>query len=153
MAVYEHPLLKFDSTCFLLQMAFRDGMFPGIATPAQLWEQRVPEGEPLLELRKDPSKLGLPVLRTVTRHGGLSDKMLDESTFRYYFQQMTCNAGYYGVLTIHALRRALANVVDSKLSFSASPPDVRRCYLPVSRDCHSWGEKQAPRLGLVGRVQ
>ena len=85
MAVYDHPLLKFDSTCFLRQMAFRDGMFLGIATPAQLWEQHVPEGEPLLELRKDLLKLDLLVLRTVTRHGGLSDKMLDESTFRYYF--------------------------------------------------------------------
>ena len=141
MVVYEHPLLKYDSTGFLLQMVFRDSIFLGIDTPAQLWEQRVPEGEPLLELRKDPLKLDLPVLRTVTRHGGLSDRMLDESTFRYYFQQMTRNAGYYGVLTIHALQRALANVVDSRFPSSASPTDVRRCCLPPSRNCHSWGEK------------
>jgi hypothetical protein len=45
----------------------------------------VPEGEPMMEFRRDPSKLDLPVLRTVTRHGGLYDRMLDESTFRYYF--------------------------------------------------------------------
>lgn len=142
MAVYEHPLLKFDLTGFLLQMVFRDGMLLGIDTPAQLWEQCVPEGEGMLELRKDPSKLDLPVLRTVTRHGGLSDRMLDESTFRYHFQQMIRNAGYYGVLTIHALRRALANVVDSKFSLLALPPtDVRCCCLPPSRNCHFWGEK------------
>ena len=124
MAVYEHPLLKFDCTGFLLQMAFRDGILTGFDTPAQLWEQRVPEGEPLLELRKHPSKLDLPVLRTVTRHGGLSDRMLDESTFRYYFQQMIRNAGYYGVLTVHALRRALANAVDSQFADFSSFPTV-----------------------------
>jgi len=90
-------------------------------------------GEPLLELRKDPSKLDLPVLRTVTRHGGLSDKMLDESTFRYYFQQMTRNAA----CSPFVLCGALANVVDSKFPSSASPTDVRRCCLPPSRNCHS----------------
>jgi hypothetical protein len=71
-------------------------------------------GEPFLELRKHPSKLDLPVLRTVTRHGGLSDRMLDDSTFRYYFQRTVLTAGYYGELTIHAFRRAVANAVDSK---------------------------------------
>ena len=104
--VYEHPLLKFDSTGFLLQMAFKDGIFPDFDIPAQLWEQRVPEDDPLLKLRKHPSKLNLPVLKTVTRHGSFSDKMLNESTFKYYFQQIVRNAGYYGVLTIRALRRS-----------------------------------------------
>jgi hypothetical protein len=75
-------------------MAFKDGILPGFDSPAQLWEQCVPEGEPLIELRKDLSKLDLPVLRTVTRHGGLSSRMLDESIFRYYFQQITRNAAY-----------------------------------------------------------
>jgi hypothetical protein len=74
----------------------------------------VPEGEPLLELRMHPSKLDLPVLRTVTRHGGLSDRMLDDSTFRYYTQRVVRNAGYWGELTIHAIRHAVANVVDRK---------------------------------------
>ncbi len=41
--------------------------------------------------------------------------MLDDSTFRYYFQRIVLNAGYYGDLTIHALRRAVANEVDSKI--------------------------------------
>lgn len=31
-AVYEHRLLKFDSTSFLLSMVFRDGMLPGFST-------------------------------------------------------------------------------------------------------------------------
>ena len=90
-------------------------MFIGISSPADLWDFRVPEGEPQLELRIHPSKLDLPVLRTVTRHGGLSDRMLDDSTFRYYFQRIVLNAGYYGELTIHALRRAVANEVDSEV--------------------------------------
>jgi hypothetical protein len=90
-------------------------VFIGISSPADLWDFRVPEGEPFLELRIDSLKLELPVLRTVTRHGGLSDVMLDDSTFRYYFQRVVLNAGYYGLLTIHALRRAVANEVDSEI--------------------------------------
>src|SRR5271169_3850586 len=100
---------------FLLALAFRDAVFVGISSPADLWDFRVPEGEPQLELRIHPSKLDLPVLRTVTRHGGLSDRMLDDSTFRYYFQRTVLNAGYYGEFTIYTLRRAVANEVDSEV--------------------------------------
>ena len=101
-------------------------MFDEIISPAQLWRQRVPEGDALLELRMKRSKLELPVLRTVTRTDGLSDRMLDDSTFRYYFQRIVSNAGYYGTLTIHALRRALANAVDSEgfLPFLPLSPDL-----------------------------
>jgi hypothetical protein len=87
----------------------------GISSPAELWNFYVPEGEPFLKLRKHPSKLDLPVLRKATRHGGLSDRMLDDSTFRYYFQRVVLNTGYYGTLTIHVLRRAVANEIDSKI--------------------------------------
>ena len=107
--------MRFDITAFLLPLAFRDDVFIGISSPADLWDFRVPEGEPFLELRIQPSKLELPVLRIVTRHGGLSDRMLDDSTFKYYFQRIVLNAGYYGELTIHALRRIIANGVDSKI--------------------------------------
>jgi hypothetical protein len=41
--------------------------------------------------------------------------MLDDSTFRYYFQRIVLNDGYYGKVTIHALRRAVVNEVDSKI--------------------------------------
>lgn len=107
-------MLKFDVAAFLLALAFRDDVFDGIASPAQLWEQRVPEGDSLLQLQMKPQKLELPVLRNVTRHGGLSNRMLDDSTFRYFFKRVVNNAGYYGNLTIHALRRAVANAVDSE---------------------------------------
>lgn len=102
---YEYGKLRSDITAFLLALAFR----------ADLWDFRVPEGEPQLELRIHPIKLDLPFLRTVTRYGGLSDRILDDSTFKYYFQRMVLNDGYYGDLTIHALRRAVANEVDNKI--------------------------------------
>ena len=57
-------------------------MLPGISSLKQLWGLRVPEGEPQLELQKDLSKSDLPILRIITTYEGLSDKMLDESTFR-----------------------------------------------------------------------
>lgn len=107
----------------------------------------VPEGEPLLELRMHPSKLDLPVLRTVTRHGGLSDRMLDDSAFRYCTQRVVRNAGYWGELTIHAIRRAVANVGDGKtLSLVLTfPPDLRwltrLSSLDLNRESHSRGAK------------
>ena len=123
---YEHGILRFDITAFLLLLVFRDDVLIGIRSPADLWDFRVPEGEPLLELRKHPSKLDLPVLRTVTRHGGLSDRMLDDSTFRYFFQRMVQNDGYYGELTIHALRRVVV-ASASRLPDVSSDSTWLRC--------------------------
>jgi hypothetical protein len=60
--------------------------------------------------------LDLPILRIVTKYGNFSNKILDELTFKYYFQQIIRNAGYYRIFIIYALRRALANAVDSKFS-------------------------------------
>ena len=94
-------------------------MFISISPPAELLDFGVSEGESFLELRIRPLKLDLPVLKTATRHGGLSDRMLDDSTFTYYFQRIVLNAGSYGELTIHALRHTVANEVDSK---DPSPP-------------------------------
>jgi hypothetical protein len=75
----------------------------------------VPENEPQLELRIHPLKLDLLVLKTVIRHGGLSDKILNDLIFRYYFQRIVLNAGYYGTLIIHVLRRVIANKVNNKV--------------------------------------
>ena len=50
----------------------------------------------------------------ISKQGDLSDRMLDDSIFRYYFQPIVLNAGSYGELTIHALRHPVANEVDSK---------------------------------------
>jgi hypothetical protein len=41
--------------------------------------------------------------------------MLDDLIFRYYFQRIILNAGYYGELIIYILRRVVANKVDSKV--------------------------------------
>jgi hypothetical protein len=72
------------------------------------------QGEDFLKLRMYPSKLHLSVLRIITRHSSLSDKILGDSTFWYYFQQIVCNAGYWRELTVHSLHCAVANVVDGK---------------------------------------
>jgi hypothetical protein len=66
------------------------------------------------ELRMHLSKLNLPVLRTVMRHHSLSDRMLNDSNFRYYFQRIVHNAGYWGNLTIRSFPLTVANVVDGK---------------------------------------
>jgi hypothetical protein len=73
------------------------------------------EGERKPAPAKRPRDGAKPARRKATRHGGRSDRMLDDSTFRCYFQRIGLNAGYYGGLTIHALRRTVANEVDSKI--------------------------------------
>jgi hypothetical protein len=91
---YEHGKLRFDITAFLMPLVFRDVVF------IDDWDQLagravgVPHGgeRAVLELRKYSLKLDLLVLRIVTRYGGLSDKMLDDSIFRYCFQQIVLNA-------------------------------------------------------------
>lgn len=108
-------MLKFDVAAFLLALAFRDDVFDDIASSAQPWEQRVPEGDSLLHLQMKSQKLDLSMLRNVTRHEDLSNRMLDDFTFRYYFRRVVNNAGYYENLIIHALRRAVANAVDSEI--------------------------------------
>jgi hypothetical protein len=74
------------------------------------------EGELFLELRMHLLKLYLPVLRTVIRYKGISNRMLDDLIFRYYFKCVGLNTGYYGEFIIHGLRRVIANKVDNKIS-------------------------------------
>jgi len=96
-----------------MPLVFRDAVF------IDDWDQLagravgVPHGgeRAVLELRKYSLKLDLLVLRIVTRYGGLSDKMSDDSIFRYCFQRIVLNARFYGELIIRALRRAVANRV------------------------------------------
>lgn len=74
---------------------------------------------PFLELLKYLSKPGVPMLRRVTRHRVLFDRILDDSTFRSYFQQILLKAGYCREPIIHTLRRAVANIVDRKILCSS----------------------------------
>jgi hypothetical protein len=75
----------------------------------------VPKDKPQLELRIYLLKLNLPILKTVIRHEGLFDKILNDLTFRYYFQRTVFNAEYYGELIIYTLRRAVANKIDNNI--------------------------------------
>jgi hypothetical protein len=75
----------------------------------------VPKGEPQLELRIHYLKLNLLVLEIITRHEGLFDKILNDLTFRYYFQRTVLNAEYYKEFIIYIIRRTIANKINSKV--------------------------------------
>ncbi len=63
------------------------------------------------------SKLDLSMLRMITRNEEIFDRILNNSTFRYYFQRIVIKADYYDIFIIHVLRHVLANVVDNKFFF------------------------------------
>ena len=107
----------------MLTLAFAQEVLFGYTTPDDLWEQEIPDGENELLLRVKDSHLGKPILRTVTMAGGVTEKPLTTSAFSPLFRSMLESAGYFGKITIHALRRGLMTKVDSKL-FSPVPPQA-----------------------------
>ncbi len=79
-----------------------------------LWKQRTPEGanEVLLQWKLDI--LEKPILRTVTADAGVSDDTpLTRVKFCEVLRAALENAGFFGRITIHAIRRGLANKLDS----------------------------------------
>jgi hypothetical protein len=113
--IYTHKKIKFDVVFFLLVFIFKNDVFDEINSSIQLWRQRVSENDVVFELRMKRSKFWLSMLKIITRIDELSDRMLNDSTFRYYFQRIVFNAEYYDTLTIHVLRRIFANVVDNEI--------------------------------------
>jgi hypothetical protein len=94
-SIYTHKKIKFDVVFFLLALVIKNDVFDEIISSTQLWRQRVFESDTLLELRMKRSKLDLSMLRTITRSEEISDRILDDLTFHYYFQRIVINADYY----------------------------------------------------------
>ncbi|KAA8642336.1 uncharacterized protein ATNIH1004_011280 [Aspergillus tanneri] len=110
-AMREHGKLRFNPVAFLLEMAFQDGAFLHMDSLESLkrWNPDHNEPTPLLW---DPSVAKEPVLRRVTRFGGISKSPWTRECFCRLFRAVVSNAGYPEIITIHTLRRGLANRLD-----------------------------------------
>ena len=112
----DHGKLRYNLPLFLLALAFSQRVLFGYQTPEELWEQQIPDGESEVLLRFNDEDSEKPVLRTITMANGISEKPLTRAGFCPLFRAMLENAGYFGSITIHALRRGLSNKVDSEQS-------------------------------------
>jgi hypothetical protein len=110
----EHETFRFNTALFLLALAFADNALFGYSSPSDLGDQEIPEGDDELPLRWNKEVLERPILRAVTADGGVSDSTpLTRVRFCDILRAALQNAGFFGRITIHAIRRGLANKVDS----------------------------------------
>lgn len=121
MAMREHGKLRFNPVLFLLTLAFADEAFFGLNSLEAL-EFMNPDGTESIRILWKSSVANESVLRMITRSGGVSKRALTRETFCRLFKTFVRNASYCEIITIHALRRGLANKVDSK-------PCLRQCVL------------------------
>ena len=117
-AMREHGKLRFNPVPYLLALAFADGAFFGLDSPEAL-ERWDPDNNEPTQLLWKPDMMNQPILRMVTRSSGVSERPLVRVTFCRLFRGIVCNAGYYEIITVHSLRRGLANRIDSKSQASA----------------------------------
>ncbi|KAL4958731.1 uncharacterized protein BDV14DRAFT_186161 [Aspergillus stella-maris] len=111
LAMREHRKLRFNPVAFLLVMAFQDGAFLHVDSMESLKRWNPDHNDPVPLLWK-PSVAEEPVLRTVTRAGGVSKRPWTRESFCKIFRAVVTNAGYPEIITIHTLRRGLANMLD-----------------------------------------
>ena len=115
-AMREHGKLRFNPVPYLLALAFADGALFDMDSPKDLecWD---PDNNEPTRLLWRPHIVKEPIIRTVTRFDGASGRALNRDTFCRLFRNIANNAGYYEIITIHSLRRGLANRIDSKSRF------------------------------------
>lgn len=114
----EHRKLRFNPVAFLLEIAFQDGAFRDVDF-METFKRWDPDHNDPVPLVWKPSMAREPVLRTATRAGGISKRPWTRESFCKLFRAVVTNAGYPEIITIHTLRRGLANMLDSK--FKSAP--------------------------------
>lgn len=109
----EDRLLR-NPLAFFLALAFADDAIKGVSSVEQFWEIRPRRGQKSFQSEWNKDKLDTPVFRIVNATGPTPDAWHTSSIF-CYFRNAVKNAGYKeSSITIHTLRRGVANVVDSK---------------------------------------
>ncbi|RHZ59573.1 uncharacterized protein CDV56_101052 [Aspergillus thermomutatus] len=131
-AMREHGKLRFNPVAFPLEMAFQDGAFRHIHSLDTLkrWNPNHNEPIPLLWASSVAEE---PVLRTVTRFGGISKRPWTRECFCSLFRAVVINAGYPEIITIHTLRRGLANRLDKVAT------DAERSQVLTQKDPNVFG--------------
>jgi hypothetical protein len=106
--------LIFDDTQYLLALAFADKAFYKIDSPEKFWQLQIPEGEEALILRWKDSVKGLPILRNATLEKGVSEEPLPKATFERIVRSVMRISGYFGFVTVHAIRRYVGKKLNGK---------------------------------------
>ncbi len=112
--IYQCYKLKFDIISFFLALIFRNDVFDEITSSIQLWKQRVSNDYTVFQLRMKSSKFYLSILRMITNHENLFNRMSNDLIFWYYFQRIVRNANYYDIFIFHALWHVFANAIDNE---------------------------------------
>ncbi|KAI9767334.1 MAG: hypothetical protein M1840_005743 [Geoglossum simile] len=110
----EHEKLIFDDTQYLLALAFPDKAFYEINSFKEFWKLKIKEGETTFHLRWKDSVMNLPILRSATLNGGVSNDPLPRTTFEGMIRSVMEMSGYFGCPIIHAIRRGLGKKLNER---------------------------------------
>lgn len=110
----QHGELLKDDTKFLLSLALTDEAIHGIACAEDLWELRIPPGDDVLPLRWADGIDDLPIFRNATPDNGVTEEPLSKYMFDSIVKSVLKLSGFFGDVTIHAIRRYLGKRIDGK---------------------------------------
>jgi len=139
----EHELLIFNTSVYLLGLGFADGALFGYESPSDLWEQEIPRGGRVVQLRWKDSWLDRPIMRAVDRDGACNVEPMTLHVFSMLLTKLLARAGYWGRITVHSMRRGLANQVESKYSAE------ERCQLLNHRSRAIFGDSYIANTSIV----
>jgi hypothetical protein len=97
----------------LLTLALADNALFGFDSVDEVFEQRIPDGDDELPLRWREDALQRSIIRNATADG-VSEDPLTQYQFNSLFHKVMKKASYTKTATIHALRRELGKVVNSR---------------------------------------
>ncbi|KAK3178123.1 hypothetical protein OEA41_000256 [Lepraria neglecta] len=135
-----------DRVVFFLVLANADNAFLGITSVEDLWKVRPRDGESIFTFQWQNEVLELPVFRKAQAHGVTEKAWTCASMFRQ-LSDIIQKAGYRkGTITIHTIRRGMANVADDKLT-----PGVRNQLLGWSAS-DTYGKSDSYGKSYISRI-
>ena len=124
--LYEQTIFCQNAILFFLTLALADDVFDGVHSCEDILALKPFAGHSMLKLRYKPEKEKLPVIRTVKEEGP-TNRPLTGSQFQHHLASLGHRAGYADNVTIHGIRRAVANSVDSNYT------EAQRCQFMAHR--------------------
>ncbi|KAL4989600.1 hypothetical protein BDW68DRAFT_186264 [Aspergillus falconensis] len=141
-AMREHGKLRFNPVPWLLEMAVQDGAFLHLDSLQTLKTWNPDNNEPVPLLWK-LSVAEEPVLRQVNRFAGISKRAWTRESFCRIFRAVITDAGYPEVISIHTLRRGLANRLDKVAA------DAERSQILTQKDPDVFGRSYVDRTSAL----
>ncbi|PYH99229.1 hypothetical protein BO71DRAFT_415712 [Aspergillus ellipticus CBS 707.79] len=105
----------YSGVLYLLGMALTDNTLFRFSSTAEVFEQRIPEGEDELILRWNNEARDRCIVRGISATGVSEDPFIKER-YQEGLRKCLANAGYFVTATIHAMRCELGKAVRAKYS-------------------------------------